>query len=135
MEFRKDGDTYIIRLGRGEKLFESMQKFFDQTGVKGGEIQAIGGVDEITLGFFHLDKQDYAWKTFAGNDLELLSLLGTVSEAGLHAHAVVANEEYMCFGGHVREARVSATMEIFLREHKKIRRQPDKATGLKLMEL
>ncbi len=134
MEFRKDADTYAIRLSRGERLFESMQRFFEQTGVKGGELQAVGAVDEVTLGWYDVEKREYTWKTL-GEELEVASLLGSVTETGLHAHGVFSDKEFRCYGGHVKEARVSATLEVFLREHKKIRRQEDKATGLKLMEL
>ncbi|MFH1106771.1 MAG: PPC domain-containing DNA-binding protein [Candidatus Micrarchaeota archaeon] len=134
MEFRKDAESYAIRLARGERLFESMQKFFEQTGVKGGELQAIGAVDEVTLGWYDVGKVEYVWKT-VGEELEVASLLGTVTEAGLHAHGVFSDRGFRCFGGHVKDLRVSATLEIFLREQRKIRRQEDKATGLKLMEL
>ena len=134
MEFRKEGDTFIIRLARGEKLLESLTAFLERTGIRGGKLQAIGAVDELTLGFYHVDSKSYDWKTFR-EDLEVASLLGTVSETGLHAHGVFSNSKFEAFGGHVKEARVSGTLEIFLREHKKLRRKEDPVTGIKVLEI
>lgn len=134
MEFRKDGDTFIIRLARGERLQETMKKFLEQTGVKGGELQAIGAVDEVELGLYHVDTQTYVWKKFEG-EYEVVGLTGTITETGLHAHGVISDENFACFGGHFKEARVSGMLEVFLREHKKIRRQLEPSTGLNVMEL
>ncbi len=134
MEFRKDGDGYVLALYRGEELFGVMHEFLERTGIKGGEFQAVGAVDQVTLGFFHVDKKEYDWKTFQ-EELEVVSLLGTITETGLHAHGVFSDAQFRAWGGHVKEARVSVTMEIFLKEHKKIRRRDDPKSGLKLVEL
>ncbi|MBU1197098.1 DUF296 domain-containing protein [Candidatus Micrarchaeota archaeon] len=134
MEMRKESNHFVIRLTRGEKLFESMQSFFEQTGVKGGRVQGIGAVDEITLGRYVLETKGYVWGTWQG-EFEVVSLQGTISETGLHAHAVISDHSFQCFGGHVKEARVSATLELFVTELKKIRREMDSEVGLKLLEL
>jgi uncharacterized protein len=134
MESRKEGDSFVIRLGRGERLAAALAEFLANTGIKGGKMQAIGAVDEVILGYYDIASREYTWKT-VGEELEVASLLGSVTEAGLHAHGVFSDRQFRCYGGHVKDARVSATLEIFLREHKKIRRMEDKPTGLQLMEL
>ncbi len=134
MEFRKEGDTYIMRLARGEKLMETLASFLSDKGIKGGRLQAIGAVHDLTIGYYHVESKTYSWKTIA-EDVEVVSLLGTISETGLHAHGVFSDETFRAWGGHVKEATVSGTLELFLREHQKLRRKPDAATGLNLLEI
>ncbi len=134
MEFRKEGSVFVIMLKKGEKLMETLNRFVEEKQIKGGFFQAVGAVKGVEIGYYDHNKHEYDWKTMEGEH-ELLSLLGTVSETGVHAHIVVSDETYSCIGGHLKEAEISATLELFLTELKKIRRKQDAETGLKLMEL
>ncbi|MFH1750075.1 MAG: PPC domain-containing DNA-binding protein [Candidatus Micrarchaeota archaeon] len=134
MEFRKEGPHFAIRLERGEKLMATLNAFLAERGIIGGYFQAIGAVKNAKIGYFESGKKDYSWKTFQ-EEMELVSLIGTVSETGAHAHIVIGDAAHACHGGHLLEAEVSITVELFLTELKKIRRKGDSATGLKFMEL
>ncbi|HLC48020.1 MAG TPA: PPC domain-containing DNA-binding protein [Candidatus Norongarragalinales archaeon] len=134
MEFRKEGAHFVVRMEKGEKIVEGLNKFLEEKQVKGGFFQAVGAVKNTLIGFFESDRKDYTWKSFP-EEMELVSLLGTITETGVHAHILVCDSDFACHGGHLMEAEVAITVELFLTELKKIRRKEDHATGLKLMEL
>ena len=72
--------------------------------------------------------------------MELTSLSGNVSsmdgEVYLHLHANFANEQNIVRGGHLNEATVSATAEIFITQTPGIiGRYFDEKIGLNLMVL
>ncbi|MEK6843665.1 MAG: PPC domain-containing DNA-binding protein [Candidatus Micrarchaeota archaeon] len=134
MEFRKENQNFVLRLEKGEKVMETLNSFLSEKQIVGGKIQGIGGIKNAELGFFHASKKDYEWKTFK-EDVELISFLGTVSQTGLHAHVVISDDKFNAFGGHLKEAIVSVTVELFLSEMKKIRRKDAPEFNLKFMEL
>ena len=54
----------------------------------------------------------------------------------LHLHGVFSRPDCSVIGGHIDEARVHPTLEVWLRtEDLPARRTPDAATGLDLLEL
>ena len=134
MEWRKEGDKMVVRLMRGEKIMATLSEFLDRTGIKGGLIQGIGAVDEAELGSFSIKEKRFNTRKFTGF-YELSSFLGTISETGIHAHAVFSNPDFKCIAGHFIEARIAVTGEFFITEMRKIRRADDKETGLSFMEL
>ncbi len=81
-------------------------------------MNAIGAVGEATIGCFDTAEKKYYATQYAGI-YEIASLSGTVSEKDgkpyLHLHAVIADKEGVCAGGHLSRAVVSATCEITVR--------------------
>ena len=77
--------------------------------------------------------------------MEVVSLGGNCSlkedETGLgnpflHVHCVLSRRDYSVVGGHLREARVRPTLEVWLRTSPTpVRRAHDDATGLDLLDL
>ncbi|MFH0971994.1 MAG: PPC domain-containing DNA-binding protein [Candidatus Micrarchaeota archaeon] len=134
MEFRKEGQRFAIRLQEGEKVMETLSNFLAEKRIFGGYLQGIGAVSEAEIGYFGMGSKSYLWKSFH-EDMEVVSMQGSITETGLHAHIVLADKNFHTYGGHLKEATVGATLEVFLTEMKKIRRKEDKGTGLKLMEL
>jgi predicted DNA-binding protein with PD1-like motif len=54
----------------------------------------------------------------------------------LHIHGVFGRQDFSVYGGHVKEARVRPTLEVWLRtENVPVRRTRDEATGLDLLDL
>lgn len=65
-------------------------------------------------------------------DVEIVSLMGTVSEHGSHLHASLAHRDLSVFGGHLRPGcLVNTTAEIVLAElpDTVFTRERDEATG------
>ena len=134
MESRKENSHFVIRLQKGESVQETLSSFVSEKGIMGGFFQAIGAVSSAEIGYYDLESKTYLWKSFH-EDMEVVSMMGSITETGIHAHVVLAGKDFHAYGGHLKEATVAATLEIFLTELKKIRRKEDKQSGLKLMEL
>lgn len=117
MEHQAFGKQILIRLDRGEDLHEALlevQKAYDITLAY---VTGIGAVNRAVVGTFDVENQAYHKKEHTG-DMEIVNLAGNVSQMEgkpyLHLHAVLSNMEGEVFGGHLNEATISATGEIFL---------------------
>ena len=115
MQFKNCDGTYFVSLDPGEEILSSLQEFCCQTGLKLATIQAIGAINEVTVGVFHPAEKRYESKNYSG-DFEITSLLGTVTEVDgkpyLHLHINFADQSNQVLGGHLNKAVVSAACEI-----------------------
>lgn len=138
MTYTFDGYNYFVRLERGERLNECMDKFFAETKVDGGWISGLGAATEVTLGFYNLETKKYQWKTFT-QAMEVTALQGNVAadEVGkmmFHLHGTFADEGYQSIGGHVKDLVVGGTLELFIhRSYHPLHREHDDDTGLQLL--
>lgn len=108
--------------------------------IKLASLRAIGAVDEVTLGWYDVENQQYRSKMLHGQK-EITSLIGTITvmngEPYLHLHITVSDESYQALGGHLESARVSGTFEGEIWEHEggQVERVPDPETGLNVLKL
>jgi len=118
MEYRRYVDTVVARLDRGEEVIASLIALCEQESIELGSANAIGAVSEATVGCFDTSEKKYYAKDYQGL-YEIASLMGTISvqdgKPYLHIHAVIADKEGACIGGHLSRAIVSATCEIVIR--------------------
>ncbi len=140
MEFSKlTSGAYAVRLLRGEEIVEELARLASAEGI-GGAVFGIGTVKDAELGYFDRDERQYIRKRFE-RDMELLSLVGNISELSgkpiVHLHAVVGDNHFDTFGGHLFSAYVSATCEIvvFPWRSDEITREKDEETGLAMWKL
>jgi uncharacterized protein len=137
-----DGFNDFVRLEKGERLSDFVTKFDGgQVELLGAWVSGIGGVSEVTLGFYDLNKQAYKWQTFKGLR-EMTALQGNLAhdESGklvLHAHGTFADDTFSAtLGGHVKDFVAAATVELFLhRSYTPLRRKHDDSVGLPLLDL
>lgn len=139
MQVKDIQDGYLIRLEKGEKLIEALTLVLKEKEISSAHFQAIGGVSQAEIGFYSLEKREYQFNEFQ-KTLEIVSLLGNVSTTNgvlkIHAHIVLADQEMNAFGGHLKEATVGGTCEIYLVRHNiAILRKLDVETGLTLWDL
>ncbi len=117
MEYQKHGETYVLRLNRGEEVVESLRALCEQEHIALASVTGIGAVGELTTGLFHTAEKQYAATDLRG-DFEIVSLAGNVTQQDgavyLHLHIAVADETQLVRGGHLNRAVVSATAEIFV---------------------
>ncbi|OGD83875.1 hypothetical protein A3A54_01865 [Candidatus Curtissbacteria bacterium RIFCSPLOWO2_01_FULL_39_62] len=138
MQFTETNNRYLIRLEKGEEIIKSLTAFCSQNTIKSGELWAIGAVLSAEIGFYHLDKKNYSFKQF-NTPHEIASLIGNVAlvdgKPFLHIHTVLADENFACVGGHLKEATVGATCEVYLTNlDTEINRKFDEEIGLKLLD-
>ncbi len=139
MKFKKIGSTYLIRLEKDERIIERLSGLCEKEKIKGGYFFGLGALSELELGHFNLATQKYSSKKFSG-EYEVVSLNGNVSSLDgriyIHAHIVVGDSEFQSWSGHLKEATVSATCEIYLiKLDEDVRRKRDEKTGLNLLDV
>lgn len=115
MEYRKFGDTYIVRMDPGEEILTQLKVFAEREGVKLASVTALGAVNDFTVGVFDTNAKVYKSNRFQGV-YEIVSLVGTINTMNdafyCHLHMCAADQEGHAFGGHLNEAVISATCEL-----------------------
>ena len=118
MEYRRFKDTVIARLDKNEEIHAEVKKIALAENIKLASVSALGAIDKFTVGVYKVDEKKYYANSFAGW-YEIVSLTGTIStmnnEYYCHLHLSAGDENGKVFGGHLNEARVSATCEMVIR--------------------
>ena len=138
MQYRVFGDTYVVRLQRGEEVLACLRELCEKESISLGTVSAIGAVNHVVVGVYRVDEQKYVANTFDGV-MELTSLMGNITEKDgepyLHLHATFGDLTGKVIGGHLHEAVVSATCELFVRKVEgHVGRRLDPETGLNIFD-
>ena len=117
MKWRKTEEGYILRLEEEDEVISSLSQLTRQQGIKGGTFSGLGAVEESVIGYLDSQAKQYQKKNLQESK-ELVSLQGTISwlegEPFIHAHAVLAGNDFQAYGGHLFSAKVSATVELWV---------------------
>jgi hypothetical protein len=130
--------THLIRLEKGEEVLSSVLSYVKERGISAGFLTGIGALEKGTLGYF--DTQDKKYHEHSIEKVELLSCMGNIAinkdskDPVAHIHLVVGDKKGNCYGGHLVEAIVSVTVEIYLVETlPTVFRMKDQETALYLL--
>lgn len=140
MKYRRFGDTLAVRIDRGEEIVTELLALAEKESIRFGSIQGFGACDHAVLGVYSVEEQKYYAHTF-DEEMELTTLLGNFSTLDgkpyLHVHVTLGLEDGRCIGGHLNEARISGTSEIFVQTYPVTvdRYKDEKETGLNLWDL
>jgi len=139
VEYTRSGNLIALRVDRGEEIVSCVKAVCEKEEVHFGSISGIGAVDHAVVGLYHVADRRYESSALDG-EMEMTSLLGNATEKGgqvyLHFHAAFAKADGQVVGGHLNEARVSGTAEIFIHSAPgSIGRKTDPATGLNVFDL
>lgn len=129
---------YILVFDTGDEVSKGLLDFAKEQNLTAARFTGIGAFSEVTLGFFDMEKKDYA-KNELREQVEVLSLVGNVAEYDskpkVHAHVVVGKRDGTAHGGHLLKAKVRPTLEVTLiAEPAHLKRTIDPATGLPLLD-
>ena len=118
MEYKRQGNTIIVRVDKGEDIIKELLSLSEKENILFAYISGLGAVNDIELGIFDTSAKKYHSKRLIG-DFEITSLVGSLSRKEdkpyIHVHMSVGNvltNEF--FGGHLNKAIVGATAEIVL---------------------
>jgi predicted DNA-binding protein with PD1-like motif len=139
MVYKAFGSTVVVRIDRGEEIISSIKEVCEKENIKLASISALGAVDHAVVGLYKVEERSYSHNTFEG-EMEMTALVGNVTtkdgEVYLHIHADFADESGKAFGGHLSEAVISGTCEMFIqRIDGEIGRRPDNKTGLSILDI
>ena len=105
--------TYVIRLKRGSDLLESIKEYCVQNSIKAGVVlSAVGCVTKACV-------RDASGVNIVDIDehMEIVSLMGTVSEKRCHLHVSFSKEDLSVIGGHlVTGCSINTTCELVIGE-------------------
>lgn len=128
----------IIRLKKGDKVVESLTREVEE--IESGIMFGLGALSQASLKIYDLKEKKYNIKKFNG-DLEVGSFTAIIAKnpdgkTGIHPHIVISKDEFESYGGHLEEATVAATFEVFIiASDTKINRYFDQEIGLNLLNL
>ncbi|HGJ66924.1 TPA: DNA-binding protein [bacterium] len=130
-------NSWIIRIVRGEKVIETLKQFCTEHKINGGFFYGLGACDQAELAHYNVETKKYSSMVF-NQPLELIHMTGSIGLADtliIHAHVVLSDTKMQTLGGHLVEARVSGTAEIYLTTTETLPKKLDPETGLKLFDL
>jgi predicted DNA-binding protein with PD1-like motif len=139
IHLNEDNDrTFIVVFETGDEVIGGLTDFARQNNIQTAFLFGIGAFQRATLGFFNLETKEYQHITI-NEQMEVMSVTGNITlyEGGpkIHSHAVVGKRDGSAHGGHLIEAIVRPTLEVFLTvSPATIKRKMDKAAGLPLID-
>lgn len=118
MEYRKFGDTYIVRIDRGEELISTLNALCKKEDIHLASVEALGAVDHAVVSVYDVPTKTFYKKEF-NEAMEMSNLCGTVSrkdgEVYIHLHATLCDTKLQAHGGHANELRAGGTCEMVIR--------------------
>ena len=139
MEYQQFGERYVVRVASGEGAIETLTRFLKQQKIEFANVSAACAVAAVQLGYWNARTSQYEYRDF-NEQMEIVSFQGnaTLKDGApfLHLHGAFGRHDFSVVGGHIKEARVHPTLEVWLRtEDVAVRRSRDQATGLDLLDL
>ena len=136
MDYRKFGNTYMLRIDVGEEIIESLKAMCAWEGVRLAQVSAIGAADRAAVGVYDLAEKQYHREDLEGF-MEIANLSGSVTEMNgepyIHLHATLADQRNILHGGHVISMCVGATCEMFVQVlDGSVTREKDEGLGINL---
>jgi predicted DNA-binding protein with PD1-like motif len=108
---------YVVIFSPGDEAYSGLLDFAEQHHVTSGHFTAVGALSSVVLGWFDPQKKMYRENPIH-EQVEVATMTGDFAvfqgKPSLHTHIVVARQDGRAFGGHVIEAIVFPTLEVFI---------------------
>ncbi|MBR0138074.1 MAG: DUF296 domain-containing protein [Erysipelotrichaceae bacterium] len=120
---------HILRLVPGQQLKMELINYCRENEIHSGFVTGCAGsLKQLRIRLANAEN----FREF-DEELEIVSLQGSMCDDGVHLHISVANQKGDAFGGHLVEGTVNTTAEILLIESEAftLGRKYDEATGYK----
>lgn len=139
MNYKRNSSAYVVRLSVGEDIVKAVTELCRMENIVCAQVNGIGAVSRATVGFYDLDKGEYKPNTFE-EPMEMVSLLGNITrkngEPYIHLHASFSNERCEVVGGHLTEAIIGVTAEIFVNTlPDAVERRTDPKIGINIFDI
>lgn len=112
-------NTYAVIFETGDEVATGLDAFAREHQLRASHFTAIGGFQDVTLGYFDWEKKDYRPIPIL-EQVEVLSLIGDIATdrdtPKVHAHVIIAKSDGTAHGGHLLSAHVRPTLEVIITE-------------------
>ncbi len=134
-----DPKTYVVVFETGDELASGLSKIASELQLADASFTAIGALSSVRLGWLDWQNKKYQPAVVLDEQVELLSLIGNVvlydGKPWVHAHAVVGKSDGTAHGGHLLEAHVRPTCELFLTQSpEQLRKELDPEAKIPLIK-
>jgi uncharacterized protein len=135
-----DRRRYVLIFNTGDELAKGLSDFATEHNLADASFKAIGALASVKLAWFNPETKKYQTSVDLKEQVELLSLIGDVAKYDgkpiVHAHVVVGRSDGTTAGGHLLEASVRPTCEVFLTESsEELAKAFDPDSGLVLIKV
>jgi uncharacterized protein len=131
--------TYAVIFAKGDEIMSGLTEFALREKLVAGHFTAIGALERARFGWF--DRAQNAYRNIPIDEqVEMISLVGDVGLVNgapqIHAHGSVGFPDGQMRGGHILEAVVWPTLELFLTAYRTpLIKTHDAETNLSLFDL
>jgi uncharacterized protein len=130
--------NYAIILAKGDEVMSGLTDFARQNKVSSASFTAIGAFSHATVAWFDDARKEFRLIPIK-QQVELVSMIGDIAlvndQPAVHTHVALASSDGTVRGGHVINAFVFPTLELFMTVYPTaLHKQLDDATGLKLID-
>jgi predicted DNA-binding protein with PD1-like motif len=132
------GHTSSLVFDEGDEVIETLKSHARRAGVRSARLTALGAFSSATLAYFDWESKEYR-EIPVDEQVEVTSLVGDIGihdgAPAVHIHCVLGRSDGSAVTGHLLEARVRPTLELFLTAYDgELTRVVDEETGLPLIE-
>jgi predicted DNA-binding protein with PD1-like motif len=139
IEKSASGRVFLLVLEAGEDPLARLTAFAEANDIRGAHVAGIGAFSRAEVAFWRPETKEYEPIAVA-EQVEVLALSGNISRLDgkprVHAHVVLGKPDGSTVGGHLLNASVLPTLELFVTVWPgELTRSVDAATGLPLLAL
>jgi uncharacterized protein len=129
---------YAVIFYQGDEAFSGLLELAEKYQITSTHFTDIGALNGATLGWFDPQRKMYKKIPVVGQH-EVIGMSGDIAlyqgKPVVHTHMVVGNSDGTTFGGHVLDAYVSPTLEVFVTvDPVTMQKRFDPATDLTLID-
>jgi predicted DNA-binding protein with PD1-like motif len=135
---QQDGErVYAVIFSKGDEILSGLTDFARQYHVGDAHFTGIGAISSALTAWFDLDRKLYH-PLPVNEQVEVLSLIGDIAtfqgKPIVHTHVVLGKRDGTTVGGHLFEAHVNPTLEVFITADDTPLNKRDDASGLRLID-
>jgi uncharacterized protein len=135
---QQDGErVYAVIFSKGDEVLSGLTDFAKQYHVGDAHFTGIGAVSSALTAWFDLDRKLYHPLPI-NEQVEVLSMIGDIAtfqgKPVIHTHVVLGKRDGTTAGGHLFEAHVNPTLEVFVTADDTPLNKRDDPSGLRLID-
>jgi predicted DNA-binding protein with PD1-like motif len=130
--------VYAVIFARNDEILSGLTDFAIKYKVEAAHFTAIGAIKDATVGWLDLAAKAYH-PIHVNEQVEVLSMIGDVATYNgkpvVHAHMVLGKRDGSTVGGHLWEAHVNPTLEVFVSvDPNPLKKKLDDESGMKVID-